>query len=44
MKELTRSKTNAQKLQRATAYKETFENSKESTLEEVPEDNPKRIG
>jgi len=31
-------KTECQKLQRATAYKETFENFKESTLEEVPED------
>ena len=31
-------KNECQKLQRATAYKETFENFKESTLEEVPED------
>ena len=31
-------KTECQKLQRATAYKETFENFQESTLEEVPED------
>jgi len=31
-------KTECQKLQRANAYKETFENFQESTLEEVPED------
>ena len=31
-------KNECQKLQRATAYKETFENFQESTLEEVPED------
>ena len=31
-------KNECPKLQRATAYKETFENSKSSTLEEVLED------